>query len=103
MNTRQLGRRNELRTKHLLEAEGYDVILAPMPTRYSKQNDMLGLWDAIAIRHDHIRFIQVKSNRNHTYGKALDKYRDWHNYPPNCFKEVWLFTKGKSKPEIIIL
>jgi hypothetical protein len=101
-STRALGRKNELRTKRLLEAEGYEVILAPNPTRYMKQVDFFGLWDAIATNGEHTRFIQVKSNKSSTYGKKLQPHRDWKN-PPNSFKECWLFTKGFSKPEVMIL
>ena len=101
-STRARGRATERKVKRWLEAQGYDVQLAPMPSRWARQTDMWGLWDAVAVREDKILYIQVKMNRSHTYGKALDAHRAW-KCPPCAEKLLILWEPRKRLPEIIIL
>lgn len=98
-STRQRGRNTELKAKRYFEALGYAVQLAPMPMRWSTQNDFFGLWDLIAVSASEILFVQVKTNRNHTYGKALDAHRMWI-CPKNCRKLLVLWEVRKREPEI---
>jgi hypothetical protein len=101
VNTRQKGRRNELRAAKILEDAGYDVQLTPNPTKWSTQNDMFGLWDLMAVKHNEIRFIQVKSNRM-VYGALLEPYIYWQ-CPPVCTKEIWVFHDRVKEPTIKVL
>ena len=99
-STRQIGRTKELKARDILVEAGYDVQLAPMPTKYSKQNDLFSLWDLIAVKHNEIRFVQVKSRK--IYGIQLEPYQEWE-CPNNCSKEIWVFEKYARGPIIKIL
>ncbi len=88
-----------MKAKRYFEALGYQVQLAPMPTRWSLQNDLFGLWDLIAVNENEIVFAQVKMNRNSTYGKALDGHRLWI-CPKNCRKLLVLWEPRARQPEI---
>lgn len=97
MNTRQKGRKNELKAKAILEAEGWDVQLAPNPSKWSLQNDLFGLWDLIAVNSTRILCVQVKTNQP-MYGKQLDRYQAWQ-CPPNVTKQMWVFHDRQKDPE----
>lgn len=99
-STRQKGRAKEIKTRNWLLDLGYEVCLTPMPNKFSKKNDMFGLWDLIAVDNDEVRFIQVKSRK--IYGKELDKYREFP-VPESCTKEIWVWKKGARAPEITML
>ena len=99
INTRQKGRRNEFRCAKMLEDVGYEVQLAPNPTRWSTQNDLFGLWDVVCVREKEIRWIQVKTNRKPTQSE-LEPYRAWRCYGS---KEIWIFYDGEKEPSIMIL
>ena len=101
MNRRQKGRRNEFKAKKILEDAGYDVIIAPMSTRWAKQTDLFGLWDLIAVRHNEIRFIQVKSN--HTAPPEDREAMSLWQCPDICSKELWIFKDRVKEPLIRIL
>jgi len=93
MSTRAKGRRREVMARDELKEQGFRVMLAPMASRWQRQTDMFGLWDIIAVRHDTVRFIQVKSRK--IYGKALLPFHDF-KCPLNCSREIWTYKKGKS-------
>lgn len=101
MSTRAKGRRNEIKAKKILEELGYAVQLAPNPTRWSRQNDLFGLWDLIAVSGLDIRFIQVKSNTP-PYGKQRKKYAAFV-CPSEASKEIWVFYDRVKEPKIIQL
>lgn len=98
-SSRARGRATELKARDWYEAQGYAVQVAPMPTRWSRQNDMFGLWDLICVRADEILFVQVKMNKGDTYGKALDTHRGFA-VPPNARKLCVLWEPRKRTPEI---
>jgi len=101
MNTRAKGRRNEFRCKDALNALGYEVELSRPSTRFSLSNDLYGLWDAVAIRYDGIRFIQVKTN--HTAPREwMERARAWVT-PPNSTRELWIYYDYEKEPKIILL
>lgn len=101
-STRAIGRRNELKTRDYLIERGYRVCVAPMPTKWATENDMWGLWDLVAISDEEVLFVQVKTNKNSTYGKALKQHRDFV-VPDNCRKECWLWERMSREPFIIDL
>lgn len=97
---RQKGRAKELKARDILTEAGYDVQVAPMPSKYSKQNDLWGLWDLVAVKHNEIRFVQVKSEM--IYKAKLEPYEQFE-CPPCCTKELWVFVKYAREPIIKIL
>lgn len=100
-SNRVKGRRTELKVKHWLEKQGYEVELAPIPTRWGGGQDFFdGLWDGIAHRSDEIMFFQVKSNRSSVYGKKLDRHRAWKTV---ARKAIFLWEPRKRLPEVIEL
>lgn len=98
MNTREKGRRNEFKCRDALLAQGYDVECAPMPTKWSKKNDLFSLWDVVAVRGDVVRFIQVKSNAGAPVAKR-EAMAAWP-VPPFCSKEVWIYHDRVKEPEV---
>lgn len=101
VNTRNKGRRNEKKAQHILEDAGYDVELTKMPTKWAKQQDLFSLWDLIAVSHNEIRFIQVKSNRNAPVLER-EEMKEWP-CPQWASKEIWIFKDRVKKPVIKIL
>lgn len=101
INTREKGRRNEIRTRNVLEAAGYDVCMAPNPSKWSLENDLFGLWDLMAVSRTEIRFIQVKSNK--TAGPEDREAMKLWPCPANCSKEIWVWVDRVAKPDIRIL
>lgn len=91
-----------MQAKKLLEAMGYQVQLAPNPTRWNRQVDLFGCWDAIGINEKGFIFVQVKSSVAQTYGKALNKQRAFVA-PFNAKKECWIFEDRKKGVKIIEL
>lgn len=101
MNTRAKGRRNEFRCRDALVALGYVVELSRPASRFSVQNDLWGLWDVVGVRHDGIRFIQVKTN--HTATKDWRRRAiEWH-VPNNATKELWIYYDRVKEPKIVVL
>jgi hypothetical protein len=98
VNTRKKGRNRELRAKKILEDAGYDVQMAPNPTRWSKQNDLWELWDLVGINRTSIRFIQVKTNYT-AKPEWIERAKEWV-CPSNCSKELWIFKDGTKAPII---
>lgn len=77
VNTRQKGRRNELRAKKELESWGYKTYLVRNPHKWSKENDIFGLFDLVAIGKAGVKFVQVKTNRKpnlQKYQNFIDEY-----------------------------
>ena len=101
MSTRDKGRRNELRARDVLLAAGYDVQMAPMPSRWARQQDLWGLWDLVGINAVSIRFVQVKTNKkpSREYTEELAAFV----CPANCTKELWIFKDREPKPLIFVL
>lgn len=101
MNARAKGRKNELRAKRILEAEGYTVEMSSPGQKFSKQVDLYGLWDAIGVRRDSVRCVQVKTNR-WASGKDTEAMRSWE-CPENFSREIWRFNDGSKIPQIRVL
>lgn len=101
MNTRAKGRKNEKRCEGQLVEWGYTVQLAPMPQKFSTQNDLFGLWDIIAVSGKRVRFVQVKSNQN-ANKEWYERARSWQ-CPKDCTKEVWIYYDRVKDPKIILL
>lgn len=100
VNTRAKGRRNEFRCRDALVALGYVVELSRPSSRFQVQNDLWGLWDCVAIRHDGIRCIQVKTN--HTAPREwVERAKSWL-CPPNVTKELWIYKDREAEPRIIV-
>jgi hypothetical protein len=115
VNNRARGRRKEMKVRDILIAQGYDVQMAPMPTRWQRSTDMfggvtkkgekrLGLWDMVAVGPYDIRFIQVKTEQSATNGQSIPwkkKAKAWP-CPPEARKELWILADRKE-PRIIKL
>jgi hypothetical protein len=101
VNTRNKGRRNELKAKELLERLGYAVALTPMPQKFNKEQDFFGLFDIIAIGPGGVRLVQVKTNRkpSRTYAAGLAAFR----CPASVRKEIWIYKDRQKDPIIIDL
>jgi hypothetical protein len=97
MSSIDKGRRNQLKTRRLLEAVGYQCETAKF-SRWGS-TDFWGLWDIIAIDKKNIKLVQVKSNR-------LPSPEDREQYElfecPSCVsKELWIWYDYKNEPRII--
>ena len=101
--------------RDILVEMGYDVQLAPPPTRWQRATDMfggvtkkgekrLGLWDIVAVGPYDIRFIQVKTEKTAKDGKSYkwrEKAKAWP-CPPEARKELWIL-EDRKEPRIIKL
>jgi Holliday junction resolvase len=92
MNTAAKGRRNEYKTRKLLEAKGY------MVTRSAASK---GCCDLIAIGPIDIRMVQVKTNKK-CPTVELEQFKAVV-VPDNVIKQVYVWTDYSSEPEITII
>jgi hypothetical protein len=97
-NSRAKGRRNELKTKEVLVALGYGVIVTPSPSKFCLENDYFGCWDVIAVDARTFRCVQVKSNQGASPAKR--KLMEEWVCPTNCTKEIWIWHDRVKVPEI---
>jgi len=81
--------------------QGY-LVERPIRTRWHK-TDLFGIWDFIAIKNTHIRFIQV--SRKYFTQKSKRDQDQMLNFPrpPYSTKEYWHWPKRKKSPRIILI
>lgn len=93
MNKVAKGTRIEKRAADELKEQGY-IVWKTIRVQY--QNiDLFGLFDVVALhpKGEHIKFIQVKTNRaNNKAREAIMKLK----MPPNCIKEMWIWIDHKG-------
>ncbi len=90
MNTAKKGRRNEHRTKEILEADGYIV------TRSAASK---GAVDLIGIKEDGILLVQVKTNKG--CGRAeLETFRGM-KVPACVTKQVYVWKDYQRLPTVM--
>ena len=81
----------EKKAINLLKKQGYKVEKYPK-VKYQRQ-DFLGLFDIMAIKPTHIRFIQVSKIE---FNKRSRKFKEkWFKteLPKCCTKEYWVWSK----------
>lgn len=86
----QKGQKVQYRAKKELEKEGYHLMIGARS---------LGLFDIIAWKLNHARFIQVKSCRTKKfYVKKKGELEQiiQEDIPENCLKEVWIWIKNSG-------
>jgi len=99
VNKAHKGRRNEYKTIHVLEEEGYYCV---------RSAGSKGLFDIIAIRPNDIKMIQVKTNRKPTK-QEVDKLWTFggdyliDNSGECTHIETWLWKDKQKKPEIEVI
>ena len=91
-NNYQKGVRNRKKCIDYFELRGWKVAKVETHNKYSKETDLFGLFDLIAIKGDNIRFIQVTSNTPHTH-KNYKKFKQQHNIG-GIYQFVWIDYKG---------
>lgn len=101
VNTRQKGRRNELRTKEWLEERGYAVEVVPMPAKYKLQQDFFGLFDLIAFRAADALLVQVKTNAK-PHSRKLLAMSEFPR-PAGVISQVFIWKDRVADPIIITL
>ena len=92
MNTAAKGRRNEHRSRRLLEAAGYDVIRAAA----SK-----GVWDLVGIGEDDVVLVQCKSNE-WPRSDEMERLRAFRA-PPLCRKIIHRWRDRRGKPDVRVV
>jgi Holliday junction resolvase len=90
MNTKRKGSRNEHKPIRILEVAGYHCTRAA---------GSLGLFDIIAVSHQGIRLVQVKSNRNAPPAER-EAIEEFKGIPENASKEIWIFEDYARFPVI---
>ena len=102
INTRQKGKRNELKARKYYESLGYDVEVVRFD-KWSKNKDYFGLWDLICIGQNGVILAQVKTNTKPN-GKWLDEASKWLEGKTPTIKGQYLVYKDRQrglKPTII--
>jgi len=81
--------------------QGY-LVEKPIRTRWHR-TDLFGIWDFIAVKNTHIRFIQV-STRYFTDKPKKDQDQMLNfPQPPHSTKEFWHWPKRKGSPRITLI
>jgi len=99
VNKSEKGARNEAKAKKELLEDGYEVESVKR-LKYGR-TDFFGLFDVIAINGEHVRLIQVKSNRRESR-KDRERIRRFR-CPNSCSKEVWVMHDYKGWKKYAIL
>lgn len=108
-STTKKGNRNKYKTKKYLEALGYWVEYSERnqlfyKTRFAKpifKKIDLFMSDIIAVRHDEILFVQVKTNM-HGFTEAVKKFSDVKNkFPQNAYLVVISWQDRVREPKIV--
>jgi len=81
----------EKKAINLLKKQGYKVEKYPK-VKYQRQ-DFLGLFDIMAIKPDHIRFIQVSAIKFSQRSKEFKQKWFEIKLPECCQKEYWFWEK----------
>jgi len=108
INRRQKGRRLELKARKELENLGWLVQIAPLSTRYSKEVDLFGCFDIIALKRKLIfegfgrkayagkkLFIQIKHEQQRGAVKKCKEFRLKY-LDPTDEVEVWVWKARKG-------
>lgn len=96
MNSRVKGNRARRKCIQELQELGFAVDVVEKTSRFSKQKDMFGLFDLVAIHPDGLPgFIQVTVNRPHPH----KKYKEFAKVYPfiTVHQWVWVDYKGWRK------
>ena len=98
INTVNKGRAIELKAKKKLIAEGY-LVDKKIRSRFASP-DFYGLFDLLAIKEDHMRLVQVKSNPTDFYKarKYIIEWKTFNNITHNT--EIWLYKGRKDKIDL---
>lgn len=107
MNSRAKGRRYELKTKAILEAQGWDVEVVKGGSGWQKKTDFFGYFDIIALhpRKPYILLIQVKGGKRwYTPSKALKLLLEAYMANQTHIRKGWWCWRDRVKePRIIKL
>ena len=94
VNLRLKGQRNEKKCEDELINDGWECIrVHNSGNKFQKRVDFFGLWDVIALKQGHLRFIQVKTNNS----PAKHKYLEWlepHRCNPFIRAEIWIWYEA---------
>lgn len=102
MSTRSEGRRIELKCKEELEKRGWLVHLVKMPQKFSKSQDLFGIFDIFAVhKEEHISlklFVQVKKNDRYRK-RTLDSLKEFKDEYLDEYDmvQLWDWKKRKRK------
>lgn len=89
MNAAAKGRRNEHRSRRLLEASGYVVTRAA---------GSLGAWDLVGIGATEFCLVQVKSNRPPSPAEREELAA--FECPPNCRRLIHVWRDRQRSPDV---
>jgi len=99
MNSRQIGRRTELKAKAWLEENGWKVCLTSMPQKFKKSQDFFGMWDILAVKKSKgqtwFKFVQVKTNQWGDIRKCKEFYEEYFYNSEDIFCEIWMWKDRK--------
>lgn len=97
-NSRAKGSRLVRQCRDWWESFGYRTGITELGGRFTKEKDLFGVADFIAIRKDkgktYVAFIQVTSERPHTLGKYKQFAKDYVCSNVLLYQFVWKKRKG---------
>ena len=85
VNTRKKGQRTVLKGRKILEKQGYLTETVEKTGKYTKNKDLFNLFDLIAIKPNHTKLIQFKTNTKPT----LKPYHAFAKTYPQFHIEIW--------------
>jgi len=92
-SSRAKGRATELAFKVMMEKAGWDVWLVQPPRRFNKENDFGGLFDAVCLKGQYRKYVQIKTN---SWAKK-QPFIDWGKKFVNEFESVEFWSKFDYK------
>lgn len=96
VHTRRKGNRVQLKAIKELQSRGYVVSKAEQTLKFSKERDMFGLFDLVAISPPgKILFLQTTTNRPHTHLRYIKFSAEYPLIPIQQW--VWYDNKGWKK------
>lgn len=94
MNSRRKGAYIEAKAKIALQKEGWLVTTSKNNSRFAKEKDYFGLWDAVCVKYGEVMWVQVKTNKFDAQVKRDSMF--WsHLYRQHCRIMCWIEKKRK--------
>ncbi len=98
INTNNKGNRIQRKAIEELEVSGWLVSKAGQQRgRFTKEKDLFGLFDIVAIKRGTLLLIQLTVNKPHTHKKYIKFSEDFSNEGLEYWQWVWYDRKGWKK------
>ena len=95
MSARSKGAKHELEACIDLQRNGYLTFKPQKTSRFGTQ-DIFNMFDVVAIKKSHVKFVQVKTNSTRGFLKKLKSFVEEHGFFYDVSFELWVRKNKKT-------